>query len=611
MINLFRSPFRLALLLSLLVLFPPGLAPAAHALDPQGEFPIGPDDRAPEVGPSVARDPAGNVLLTFSRLTNYSQRFATVVAPLRLDGTFRSRTRSWGPGRASGVVFAGKNFIGLSTSYDSRSITVSQPLDAAGRAIGAPSTIGAIPYFNVRRNLAGGALLVGHDGARTAVLAQRFDSEGRPFGALTQLTSEASDLADCGSDQQGRMVVAWRRNSTGIAFRRYAADLTPLGDITLVPDLAPESLRVSVAPDGRFAIALRDARDLKAKLLLFHADGRQARPPLTLGTGEVYGSRDVDVAFDNTGRWLVIWARFSTYAVTDSQIYGRFVAADGSSMERPFLVAQANTYLAGLHSLRLLRTGPREFLVFWQKDIDVFVDSEIFARRIYDVPGGADPCVVQGGALRCDLKHDGGTAEVSYALNLQAGDRPLLADFDGDTRKDPCLFRSGTFLCDVDRDGVSETSLQLGAAGDIPLAGDLSGEGLDSFCVFKSGVFRCRQRVLGDPPPDLEVRLGAATDRPLLGDVDGDGRADLCVDDGAKVVCAITHASGGSGQVTLPAPSSPGWTPFLADIDNDGKADLCGYVGGLFSCHLPGTVTLSIPFGGRRAIPLMGDVDGR
>lgn len=599
-----------ALLLAVFVLAPV-LLPAASALDPQGVFPFGPDARALEEDPSVARDPQGNVLLAYSRVTNFGTISRVFVQPLRLDGTIRARSRGLGLGRAAAIAYAGQRFVVL-TALETAPFTLSsQALDGLGRPIGTPEVVVGVapsPNFNLRRNLAGGALLVGHDPSGGGLVAQRFDAAGRKIGPPQTLVDEISDLADCGSDLQGRVVVAWRRGFGEIAFRRYTADLTPLGEIGVISGSSAQGLHLSVAPDGRFAVVYGDGRDQKVRLALFRADGTQARPPLVLGVGSISYSGHLELGFDADGRWLALWSRSSFDDFYDSRIDGRFVSGDGSAVGRLFRIAQATTHVGGFSSLRLLRTGPREHLVFWRRTVDD-VDEQIHARRLFDVPGGDDPCVLQGGALRCDLKHDGGTAEVSYSLPLQTGERPILFDADGDTRLDPCVVRGGSTQCDVDRDGTTEASFPFALSG-TALVGDLDGDGYPSLCFHEAGTFHCRQLLQLFPQADVSATYGAAGERPLLGDVDGDKRADFCSASATRVQCAVTHANG-TVQLVLPVAPGVGEAPFLADVNDDGKADLCGYAAGTFRCHFAGRPDLVLPFGGAGAIPLMGNIDGR
>jgi hypothetical protein len=58
----------------------------------------------------------------------------------------------------------------------------------------------------------------------------------------------------------------------------------------------------------------------------------------------------------------------------------------------------------------------------------------------------------------------------------QAGDVPLLGDFDGDGRADPCVYRAGRRRCDTAHDGgVAEGVLTFGDGVGVPLLGNLDG----------------------------------------------------------------------------------------------------------------------------------------
>jgi hypothetical protein len=49
----------------------------------------------------------------------------------------------------------------------------------------------------------------------------------------------------------------------------------------------------------------------------------------------------------------------------------------------------------------------------------------------FDGDGRDDPCLLRGGTLRCDTKHDGGTAEAVLRLAVQPGDGIVMGNLDG------------------------------------------------------------------------------------------------------------------------------------------------------------------------------------
>src|SRR6185295_13315164 len=163
---------------------------------------------------------------------------------------------------------------------------------------------------------------------------------------------------------------------------------------------------------------------------------------------------------------------------------GQLLDASGHAAGRELRITHSHgrSYVSAL----ALALPSGDFLVTW------LASDGVRARRIpWMIPGDA-PCLQRRGELVCDLRHDGGAAEVRYAFATQPGDLPLLGDPDGDGRDDPCAYRDGRFLCDTAHDGgAPELGIDFGTAGDTPLLGDLDGDGRDDPCVFRDGWFRC------------------------------------------------------------------------------------------------------------------------
>lgn len=115
----------------------------------------------------------------------------------------------------------------------------------------------------------------------------------------------------------------------------------------------------------------------------------------------------------------------------------------------------------------------------------------------------------------------------------RSGDRPVVGDWDGlpaasppdpkagtDT---PGVFRNGLWLLrDTNSPGPADLSFGFGQAGDVPVVGDWDGDGVDTIGVFRSGVWTLRNSNSAGPA-DLEFGFGQAGDVPVVGDWDGDG----------------------------------------------------------------------------------------
>ncbi len=72
--------------------------------------------------------------------------------------------------------------------------------------------------------------------------------------------------------------------------------------------------------------------------------------------------------------------------------------------------------------------------------------------------------------------------------------------------------------------------VKFGQAGDIPVVGDFNGDGVDQIGVFRGGKWHL------DTNGDLQrdhidqvFQLGTDSDQPIVGDFDGDGIDDIAV----------------------------------------------------------------------------------
>jgi hypothetical protein len=108
-----------------------------------------------------------------------------------------------------------------------------------------------------------------------------------------------------------------------------------------------------------------------------------------------------------------------------------------------------------------------------------------------------------------------------------AGDKPVVADYDGDGKTDPAIFRPATGEWFVDRSRDGFYAIQFGAAEDKPVVGDYDGDGKADQAVFRpsNGVWYLWNSRNGF----TAVQFGVATDVPVAADYDGDGRTDPAV----------------------------------------------------------------------------------
>jgi hypothetical protein len=107
----------------------------------------------------------------------------------------------------------------------------------------------------------------------------------------------------------------------------------------------------------------------------------------------------------------------------------------------------------------------------------------------------------------------------------QAGDKPVMGDWDGDGVKTPGVLRGNVWWLTNDpvaTDQTRWTSFTYGSPGDSPVVGDWDGNGTDTIGV-KDGNTYFLRNTNSTGPADIGFTYGDAADTPVVGDWDGNG----------------------------------------------------------------------------------------
>jgi hypothetical protein len=123
----------------------------------------------------------------------------------------------------------------------------------------------------------------------------------------------------------------------------------------------------------------------------------------------------------------------------------------------------------------------------------------------------------------------------------QAGDTPIVGDWDGNGSRSAAVFRpsQGLWVLDYNGNGVwdpqnGDRGFVLGQSGDVPIVGDWDGNGTDAAGIFRpsQGLWVLDYNGNGrwdGPTIDRAILLGQNGDTPVVGDWNGDGRTKVAV----------------------------------------------------------------------------------
>jgi uncharacterized delta-60 repeat protein len=234
------------------------------------------------------------------------------------------------------------------------------------------------------------------------------------------------------------------------------------------------------------------------------------------------GRSDVSVFRPSTGEWFVFYSGNSTFGVRVFGTSGDFAAPadyDGDAKTDIAIYRPSNEQWWYYSS-----NGSGFYQQFpWPVGGD-------FARPGDFTGDGRADLIGYQSSNGFWSRRNSATSTISNVSFGVAGDKPVLGDFDGDTKTDPAIFRpsTGEWWYSASSAGGAHRAVRWGISTDIPAPADYDGDHKTDAAVYRpsEGVWYVYNSATNS---STIMNFGLAEDKPVPADYDGDGRADIAV----------------------------------------------------------------------------------
>jgi peptidoglycan/xylan/chitin deacetylase (PgdA/CDA1 family) len=188
--------------------------------------------------------------------------------------------------------------------------------------------------------------------------------------------------------------------------------------------------------------------------------------------------------------------------------------------------------------------------------------------------GATRPVIVRGNSWFVRDSLTGGVADHTFTYG-QAGDVPLLGDWDGDGDATPGVVRGSSWLLRNSLDGgPPDVSFSYGFPGDYPVVGDWDGNGTETPGVVRGSTWFLKNTNASPGVADISFAFGFGSDLAVAGDWDGDGRSTPGVVRGATWFLRTTNDPANTATVAPFDFGLPSDQRVVGDWNGDGTTTI-------------------------------------
>jgi hypothetical protein len=301
-------------------------------------------------------------------------------------------------------------------------------------------------------------------------------------------------------------------------------------------------------------------------------------------------------------------------------LYSTTFGGSGARGESIALDAKGNIYLGGTTPGTLPTTAGAFDTTFNGGLTDAFVAK--FNTTFNDTVGVFNPTLSQ-----FQLRDSNSTGPADHLITFgQAGDQPIVGDWNGSGTDKPGVFRASTGQFILQISTLKAIIVNFGGAGNVAVAGDWDGNGIDTPGVFNpaNGQWLLTNGVNGanvsgsSPTPNFAFTFGQNGDIPIVGDWDGNGIDGVGFFRPGNSSFNLSNGFQGTIDIKPFIFGSLGSKPLAGDWNGDGIATI-----GVFSPNTGvmalnntnnagnGVGDIVFNFGQNGDIPLAGDWDSK